>query len=349
MTIQPQMRAEEPFLIVGAGSSGTTLLSMLLDRHPLIACGPELSVFNKRRIYGDYKRLTYHLPLWLSRGLSTDGQSEYREFFCNLNAYFCTTDDLIALARSSHNQRQFFDRFFMRYLTIRQKSIWGEKTPSNAYCVRQFVNLYPKARLLHVVRDGRDSVCSLLRRPGSSAYHSVSHWLYNVSSATACRDVDGYLEIHYEDLVSSPHRALAYICHHLGVEFEPRMLEAEDEGYWAQFAGENVHRTWGQNPFLGISADSVGRHSEDMPRDIENLFWRVRLTPFARKRLGVQHSSTGDLMQLLDYTGEMTTGTGRVASQHYRSAVKEWWLRFKRELRLERRIWLPLTYIRSFT
>lgn len=343
------IRTEEPFLIIGAGSSGTTLLSMLLDKHPLIACGPELSIFNKRKIYIDFKKFQYYFPLWLQRGLSTDGQAEYREFFFNLDAYFFQRDDIITLVRKAHGYREFFDCFFARYLTKRGKSIWGEKTGSNTYCVREFVKLYPKARIIHLVRDGRDAVCSLMRRPQNSAFHSVSHWLYNVSAAIAYKDMDRYLEVRYEDLVRNPHNILIRVCHHLGVDFDERMLSPNRNSYWEKYSDGNVHQSWSKSPFSKvISTYSVGRYKRDLPNDVAALFWRVHLTPFAKKRLFVQHDSTIDLMRLLGYEIKVPYKTPNVNAEHYCTAIKEWYLRFNHELRLEHRLWLPLTWIRSF-
>lgn len=338
---------DRPFLIIGSNSAGSTLLSILLDRHPMLACGPELSVFNKRAIYDSFGKLQRMLPFWLGRGLSTDGQSEYREFFFNLEAYFWSREDLIALARHVSNLRDFFDQFFINYLQKRGKAVWGEKTGSNSYCISQFLEIYPRARIIHIVRDGRDTVCSLLCRPDTNAYHCVAHWLYDVSSALACRTLDGYLEVRYEDLVSQPRNAMERICRHLGVDFDPGIINGENDKYWMKFSEGNVHKSWRRSPFSGaISRTSVGRYRRDMSRDVENLFWKVGLTPVGRKRAGINWGNTLQVMGELDYVWEVPNLSESVGIKHYSELIKEECRRFKRELLLERRPWLPLTWIR---
>jgi len=336
---------ENPFLIVSVGSSGSTLLSILLDRHPLLACGPELSVFNKSRIYGNMRKFQKMLPAWLDRGLSTNGPAEYREFFFNLEAYFWTRNELVHLANDAAHLRDFFDRFYARYLKKRKKRIWGEKTGSNVYCIPEFLKLYPKAKIIHLVRDGRDMVCSMMGRPRNSAYHCVTSWLFGVSAAVSFRGRNEYLEVRYEDLVLDPQSQLDRICHHLGIKFDPEMLKPSDDNYWKRFSKGNIHDTWKENPFSrNLSNRSIGRYRTDMDNDIEALFWQTRLTSLGRKHLKVHHSTTFELMKMFGYLKEPPTVCRNARIKHHLHAVRETWGRAKREFLVERRIILPLLW-----
>lgn len=342
-----KLKLDSPFFIIGCGSSGSTLLSVLLDRHPLIACGPELSVFNKKGIYCDYFTFRQKLPSWLERGLSTDGRAEYRNFFFNLNAYFWDKNGLIALANNVANLRDFFDLFFTHYLEIRKKIIWGEKTGSNSYCAMEIQQLYPNARFIHIVRDGRDVVCSLMRRPYNYAFHSISAWLYEVSAALSHRELKGYIQVRYEDLVTDPKRQLERICHHLGVEFVPQMLSSEHDNYWRNHSNGNVHRSWRKSPFSSsISKDSVGRFRTDLPEDVQDLFWRIRLTSFSRKKLKVRHKGTTYLMRKFGYIKKPPVLRNTHYTKYYLEAIKEVYTNFKRKLFFEHRIRLPMTWIK---
>ena len=44
-------RLSNPIFIGGCGSSGTTLLRKMLNMHPNVAVGPELSVFDRPELY----------------------------------------------------------------------------------------------------------------------------------------------------------------------------------------------------------------------------------------------------------------------------------------------------------
>jgi len=337
---------KSPFLIIGSGSSGTTLLSILLDKHSLIACGPELSVFNKQRIYDDYTKFTKMLPIWLKKGLSTDGQAEYREFFFNLEAYCCTQEQLFEFTKNSTNLRDFFDQFFLYYLQQRKKIIFGEKTGSNSYCLKYFLKLYPQAPIIHIVRDGRDVICSLMDR-GNSAFHSVSHWLYNVSASIRYEDQDNYLQIHYENLITQPKEQLIKICQHLGVDYEDKMLDEEAGNlYWKKCSMLNVHNTWKSNPLNKLSSKSIGRHQIELSEEIETLFWKISLTPFARYKLQSKYKNTVELMEHLGYIDEKSKLMDRtVQPKYYIEGIKTGIRRLKNELKYEHRYWLPLTWI----
>src|SRR3972149_6035587 len=70
-------RLESPIFVGGAGSSGSSLLAVLLNRHPKVYCGAEASLFNKAAILGDFDVLKRKLAAWLKNGLPTDGFALY--------------------------------------------------------------------------------------------------------------------------------------------------------------------------------------------------------------------------------------------------------------------------------
>jgi hypothetical protein len=293
------MNLDEPFLVIGSGSSGTHLLGVLLDKHPKLACGPELGVFNKKPVYRNFERVVASLDEYLEHGLGTDTYASYRPFFRSLDAYFWTRHDLLEMAQTVEGPREFFDRFYAAYLKNRQKCIWGEKTLSNVYCVEDFLEVYPRARLLHLVRDGRDVLCSKIRR-GATAYDASCQWFMDVSTALAYRDRDAYLELKYEDLVREPDVVLREVCEHLNVEYSEKMLSPASNKYWESLSDE-YHESWSHPPSAATISDaSVGRYQQDLDKNGEQLFWRVRSTLFGR-RGGAGHRGTGELMEDLEY------------------------------------------------
>jgi hypothetical protein len=127
-----------------------------------------------------------------------------------------------------------------------------EQTPEMAFVVRAVPLAYPKARVVHIVRDGRDVACSLLEKPwlrpaqgrvddagvpyGAHARFWVeperrdeferasdarrAAWVWR-SYLTAARTADEALEVRYEDVAADPSTVAAQLAPHLDVSAEP--------------------------------------------------------------------------------------------------------------------------------
>ena len=339
------LQVDRPVFIVGSASSGTTLLGVMLDRHSQFACGPELYAFDKRQIYQPLPVVRRHFERWLRRGLVSDGQIDTPDFFHSREAYFCDHDRLVALMGEAESLREFFDAFFRNYLQQRGKPRWVEKTGSNGYQLEHILKLYPLARVIHLVRDGRDVVCSLLKRD-PRPYHAVSHWLYNVSAALAWREHPAYLEVRYETLVAKPEATLHAICRHLDVAFEPQMLAASENEYWRQCAPTSIHASWRNSPLDdSVSTRSIGRYRHELTSEVEALFWRMQLSRWGRRRLRATHRGAADLMRLLGYADEPPVGLRRVPLRLYRQGFRHFWRRVRDYWRCNHRLWLPLTQV----
>lgn len=286
-----------PVFIGGSGSSGSTLLSVLLDRHSQIACGPELSFFNKAAIFGDFVQMQRHFTRWIKHGLRTDGYFRYYRFCTNLKDYGLSTTELTHWLKSSTNLREFCDQFISGILSRQGKRIFAEKTPSNAYCFPQLLQLYPNAHFIHIYRGGRDVVCSLRKR-GYSWFEASSMWLYNTAAALRLEEHPSYLAIAYEHLVKQPRQTLEQVCHALGIPFEQTMLHPQMN---SREVDGDASQSWTLNPGKTISPRSVGRYWRDLTASGESIFWYTRLTQHGINNLQTDKRTTGDVLKHLGY------------------------------------------------
>lgn len=294
-----------PILVGGSGSSGSTLLAALLDNHPDIVCGPEMSFFSKADIYGDFATFRRNLPKYLEKGVPTRGYLPAVRMLRRKEFYGFSAEDMIQWASESTDLQAFVIRMQQHVLELKEKKRFAEKTPLNSYCFRQFSEVFPEAKIVHITRDGRDVACSLMKR-GYSMFQATSRWLCETSAGLACRDLPGYYELRYEDLVREPERIVRGVCEHIGAEFSPQMLE-RDSG---NNAGGSDAKTWqrpGQETWQNsprkspISAKSVGRYKKDLTGEQSRQFYGVSLTRAGAERFGFRPVSTADVLRELGH------------------------------------------------
>ena len=254
LSSSPQTTSSDgPICIGGCGSSGTSLLRRLLDMHSQIACGKELSVFDRPRLYdmsiqelralytaGEFKTLDEEVLFDIRL---EDGGSYVGLRPGNYGDYYHSVPSVLGLFDEAQTVPEFFDLYLSRYAQRQGKSIWAEKTPNNIYCAEQFLSAYPKGRFIQVLRDGRDVCLSLNRRRNFSLHDAVTRWVSAVEAGLRARDHERFYTVRYEDLVYNPEATLTALLEWLELSFEPNMLaftekkEASIHGY----AEEPIH------------------------------------------------------------------------------------------------------------
>ena len=149
---------EEVFFIAGEMRSGTSWLRRTLDAHPEIACGQEGSFFG--RDYDHEEIPVYAGPVSsFTRALAVS--EEFRVWHeLPWNRWTdCYEEDLRTLTRLS------IDYFLAKEIARTGKRIVGDKSPQHTGCLDEIHEIYPDARVIHIVRDGRDVAVS-----------TVHHW-----------------------------------------------------------------------------------------------------------------------------------------------------------------------------
>lgn len=225
-----------PLFIVGMPRSGTKLLRDLLNRHSLIGiAGIE----------------TEFLP-WLARRFARFGdlreRSRFHAFYAHMvrQNYFRLRRERGKLI-DAHSWyaacREFsaagvFEALMRVEVAAAHGSarIWGDKSPSYVDDLPLLKQLYPQAKVVHIIRDVRDYCLSTHKAWGKDMLRAAQRWVDGVRKARtdAAALAGDYLELRYEDLVTAPEAELRRVCAFVGVAFEPRMLTlarpAEDRG-----------------------------------------------------------------------------------------------------------------------
>lgn len=140
------------------------------------------------------------------------------------------TADELRQAVMSLNEPQMVDIVnivYQRHLTASGKQRFGDKTPIYFKIIPQLVALYPDAKFIHLVRDGRDVAISWIDLNYDRYYEQTFEWTMAMDSRKEFINgpyADRILEIRYEDLVRDLEGTVRQVCAFLGEEFEPAML-----------------------------------------------------------------------------------------------------------------------------
>ena len=129
---------------------------------------------------------------------------------------------------------------FAAYAAQRGKPRWGDKTPLYMQHLDLLDRLFPDARFVHPIRDGRDAALSFLAVPPGLMTEGWGHprdaagfacqWAIEVRAARrlgARVGADRYLEVRYEELVADPDTVLRAVCAFAELEFLPRPLHGQ--------------------------------------------------------------------------------------------------------------------------
>jgi hypothetical protein len=285
-------------LFVGSGRSGTTLFRNVFDSHSQLAMTHEAH---------------FVLPMALrrTRWQVADG-FDVNSFVADLyeNSNFVRQgierSDVNAALDAAH-PATFPDAVravFAVYAAHHGKPLYGDKTPGYVTHLGLLGDLFPEARFVHIIRDGRDVAMAYLDRDEwgpSSMADAALYWKSRVSRGRAAGRAlgsDRYHEVRYEDMVDRPEEVTRRLCGFLGLDYEPQMLEFHRRG--GEFAASTAH----PDAFRGLS-QPITKGMRD---------WRTQMKP---EDVSLVEAIAGDVLADLGYD---VTGTGTGAALRARVA-----------------------------
>ena len=209
----------DPIFVVGCERSGTTLLRVLLDRHSLVAVTEETHFFPE--IYERFRASHQdggHDALF---GLIRDDQRMANQ----------AMDRQLILYRFKGYPPDFkhlFRSVLEEYANQHKALHVVEKTPGHLAYVGQIFKWFPTARVVCIVRDGRDVARSLMKvdwtRKDLRLQAMVWRWAAAEGLRLANRYPRQFMQVKFEDLLCHPQRTLGRVDQFIGVSFEDQQL-----------------------------------------------------------------------------------------------------------------------------
>jgi len=196
---------KEPVFLVGSERSGTTLLRLMLDHHPSIA---------------------FHFEFDLAVEMIADdgtlpGVEEYRAWLVSSRIFRGSGINVDA----SLDYRHLVNSFLEQERKRNKKQLVGATVHTH---FDRLLHVWPDARYVHIIRDGRDVARSCIRMGwAGNVWTGADRWIEAEQIWTTLRNRlprSRYCEITYEALIEHPRETLASICDFVGVPYHESML-----------------------------------------------------------------------------------------------------------------------------
>jgi hypothetical protein len=231
--------------IIGTGRCGTTLLAKMLNAHSEMCIPHELQILMEER--GNGKRLMEVFQSGEHASFVAKDYIRLIEELCpyRIREYFDLEEFFQGRTYPETDLCQLATDLFTAIACSKGKSYLLEQTPWYGQHIPTLTKLFPGAKFIHVIRDGRDVAISFARTPwwSKDVLANLSRWEQEVS--VILRDTSLYLRtdqvhlVRYEDLVLSPEKTIKEICPFLEINYESEMLDSSKYFRYESLLKEN--------------------------------------------------------------------------------------------------------------
>ncbi|HQV77363.1 MAG TPA: sulfotransferase [Chitinophagales bacterium] len=242
---------ERIIFIVGNSRSGTTMMLRIFNNHSQLMVLNELHFFeqlwspsDKGKIISPHQAVELASKLMLTQRI---GYMTHDQDYIQFNA---EASNFVHKINSSNLTAEYVFNEFTKYeVALNNKSIVCEKTPQNVFYLKEILELYPKAKIINMVRDPRAILLSqknkwnrrnlggnyMTRKEALRLrinYHPITLsqlWNAAINAGNSLENEPRIISIRFEDLLEQPQSTIEIICQHIEVEFDSNMLNITQE------------------------------------------------------------------------------------------------------------------------
>lgn len=266
----------QPIFIGGCDRSGTTMLGSILGNSAGTVTTPE-SQFIIDSLHHNYVSLEKKINQNIINFIENHWRFKLWEMEIEKipikELENLTFDMLITKLVESYSQKEHGTT----------PNYWIDHTPSNMKYALRLLEIFPKAKFVHIIRDGRGITSSFksLNWGPSTAKYSSKYWTERVSYGLALEKKfpDKVISVKYEKILASPTEEINRICGFLGLEFSEEMLKDQ------KFSVPNYTKE--QHALVGKPVNT---------KNIDS--WENKLS---NKEIKIFEYLTGDLLEILEY------------------------------------------------
>ncbi|MCL6285631.1 sulfotransferase [Ruegeria sp. 2012CJ41-6] len=218
---------QAPLFVIGSGRSGNTLVRRVLLASEQIYIPPETYVLGDLiEGWPQMALLPWRQKVWLFCA-QFEKHYHFPTFrLDNLNDFAAEAEKLEP--RTLHALILAFYAYLARK-DGSKATRWGDKTPWNTYHLPAIGAMFPHARYVWLMRDGRDVALSYYK---AGLYDSLAEAAVRWADANrACQRFERWCphlyRLRYEDLVTDPEATFGALFAWSGLQFHPDMLESQ--------------------------------------------------------------------------------------------------------------------------
>lgn len=234
-----------PIFIAGCDRSGTTMLGDMMGSSQNGFAAPESQWIHEYLL--QWQAGTFATNLEAARWLN----SHFRFAVWDMGL----KDSHLATLIRRDDPRKTIENILACYLMQQGHNpdslvTWCDHTPDNFKHYPLLKSIFPEAKYIHIVRDGRavyQSVKALDWGP-SNAYMATRFWVERVQQGLTVELAEGAscTRVRYEDLVAQPEQVLSRLCRFAGINYDPCMVNGG--GLVLPGFTRNQHSLVGQRP-----------------------------------------------------------------------------------------------------
>jgi len=250
------------FFVIGSARSGTTLLRMILNAHPEVAVPPE-----SRFVVELYRSDEVRVEDFLAR---LDAHQRWASWDTPIESVRAQLAGMKTLPYP-----EAIEAAYLAFAKNRNKKRYGDKTPRYIEHIPLLSRLWPEAKFVHLVRDGREVALSYADVPfgPSTVAKAAALWKERVVLGMEQGRALGpkrYTELRYELLLAHPQEEIESLCSFLDLDFDPAMLD-----YSEHARSEVLDRAKLYNPHVTKSITKTRSWDEQMPPSQVEVFEAV--------------------------------------------------------------------------
>ncbi|MFW5857403.1 MAG: sulfotransferase family protein [Planctomycetota bacterium] len=219
----------DPVFIGGVFKSGTSLLRVMLGRHPHIASGLETYWFDLP--WPGLGETQHMLPEPVRRPIAPLPEQLDRL----ARFYEIPLPDVERMANAAGTPEAFLDEFLSAYAARCGKLRWLEKTPGNVLHLDRLYGHWPRAKVIHIIRHPLDVFASA-KEAGKWDTPEVFGTIWTAffgavedAKQSGLATDNRLLEIRYETLVQDPEATMRAVLSFLGERWDPAVARHDGD------------------------------------------------------------------------------------------------------------------------